>query len=176
MKLQIRQEPVTDNPASAFFRPIKLEELKALRATVRLSAVAARVTIGAEVSLLLCGDDFIRDLNSTYRGKDSPTDVLSFAQEDPLLLGDVVISVETATRQAAAADWPLKSELALLASHGLLHLLGYDDESEDGALEMENLSRAALAKAGVAMPDGDHPFFTRAHLPASGPLPPETGG
>jgi len=119
------------------------------------------VARGAEVSILLCGDEFIQTLNSQYRGKDTPTDVLSFAQEDELVLGDIVISVETATRQAQCANWPLESELALLASHGLLHLAGYDDESEEGAAEMEQLSREALDAAGIPVPPGEHPFFTR---------------
>lgn len=103
----------------------------------------------AEVSILLTDDTRIRELNRTYRGYDSPTDVLSFAQHDPAeeasqpalpehpdLLGDVVISVETAERQAKRHGVTLEQELALLAVHGILHLLGYEDETEAGARQM----------------------------------------
>lgn len=113
-----------------------------------------------EISLVFCDDPFIQKLNAEYRGKDKPTDVLSFAQDDPALLGDIVLSVPTAVRQAAAANWPLDSEIALLAVHGLLHLLGFDDETEAGAWEMQRRTEAALTEAGIAIPErGRHPFF-----------------
>ena len=116
----------------------------------------------AEVSVVLCDDSFIRELNAAHRGVDRATDVLSFAQEDPHLLGDIVISLETAARQALAAGWPVESEAALLATHGLLHLLGYEDETAGGAALMRDKSAAALAAAGIAPPAGSaHPFFAR---------------
>ena len=114
-----------------------------------------------EISLVLCDNLFIRSLNAQYRGQDKPTDVLSFAQDDPNLLGDIVISLPTAARQAEAAGWSLADEVALLAVHGLLHLLGYDDETEAGAWEMQAKTEAALRDAGIAVPrPGTHPFFT----------------
>jgi probable rRNA maturation factor len=91
-----------------------------------------------EVSLLLATDAEIQCLNSTYRHQDSPTDVLAFAalewegpvssaqQQYPVHLGDIVISVETARQQALKQSHPLDIELAWLACHGLLHLLGWD--------------------------------------------------
>ena len=113
-----------------------------------------------EISLVFCDDPFIQNLNAEYRGKNAPTDVLSFAQGDPEVLGDIVISVPTAIRQAAAAGWALESEIALLAVHGLLHLLGYDDETEAGAWEMQRRTETALTEAGIAIPErGRHPFF-----------------
>ena len=112
-----------------------------------------------EISLLLCDDATIQGLNARHRGFDKPTDVLSFAQGDPELLGDIVISLETAARQAEAAGWPLTSESALLAVHGTLHLLGYDDETVSGAEQMQTKTRAALTAAGIMLPAGDHPFF-----------------
>jgi probable rRNA maturation factor len=83
------------------------------------------------LSLSLVGDEAIRALNREYRGKDSPTDVLSFSLEEPAnrperLLGDVVISVDTARRQARGYDAPLQRELYRLLIHGLLHLMGHD--------------------------------------------------
>jgi probable rRNA maturation factor len=94
---------------------------------------------GDELSIALVDDDAIRTLNRDYRGKDRPTDVLAFAQLEgetaapaptaaPRLLGDVVISVPTAARQAANRHRPLDRELTTLAIHGILHLLGYDHE------------------------------------------------
>ena len=116
-----------------------------------------------EVSIVFCDDAFIRSLNAQYRGKDKPTDVLSFAQDDPDLLGDIVISLPTAARQAQAAGWTLENEVALLGVHGLLHLLGYDDETSEGAWEMQRKTEAALQEAGIRVPGaGTHPFFTEA--------------
>ncbi|MBW8004337.1 MAG: rRNA maturation RNase YbeY [candidate division NC10 bacterium] len=86
-----------------------------------------------EVSVLLVGDRAIRRLNQTYLNHDRSTDVLAFPQQkgspspQPHLLGDVVISVETAARQAKEHGYSLDQELALLLVHGILHLLGYDD-------------------------------------------------
>jgi len=113
-----------------------------------------------EISMVLSDDAFIQDLNQRYRGLDKPTDVLSFAQEDdPALLGDIVISLPTAARQAERAGWPLASETVLLAVHGLLHLLGYDDQTLPGAQEMQRKTAQTLAACGIALPAGNHPFF-----------------
>lgn len=87
-----------------------------------------------EVSVLLTDDEGISALNVEYRGVEGPTDVLSFSQhegEDDFssaenLLGDLVISVETAKRQAREQGKPLEAEIDMLVTHGLLHLLGYD--------------------------------------------------
>ena len=116
-----------------------------------------------EISLVLCDNLFIRSLNAQYRGQDKPTDVLSFAQDDPEMLGDIVISLPTAARQAEAAGWTLENEVALLGIHGLLHLLGYNDETKAGAWQMQRKTEAALREAGVPVPaPGAHPFFTEA--------------
>src|ERR1700761_166860 len=77
-----------------------------------------------EISLVLCDDAFIQNLNRDHRGKDKPTDVLSFPQDDDVVLGDIVISLDTAKRQAKAAGWSHMDEVVLLAVHGTLHLLG----------------------------------------------------
>jgi probable rRNA maturation factor len=90
----------------------------------------------AELSVVLTGDATIQELNRAYRGKDRPTDVLAFAQrEGPLahlagdLLGDVVLSVPTARRQARAHGRNVLSELTMLLAHGVLHLLGWDHDT-----------------------------------------------
>lgn len=146
-----------------------------LRTALRLEGRSPDV----EISLVLCDDAFIQSLNKTYRGQDKPTDVLSFAQEagdepgraahgeyasQPILLGDIVISLPTAERQAARAAWSADSEVTLLAVHGLLHLLGYDDESAEGARQMQQKTVLVLTECGVALPEGNHPFFVEEYV------------
>lgn len=86
----------------------------------------------AELSILITGDEEIRELNRTYRGKDRPTDVLSFPDGDVVegrfILGDIVISLETAQRQAKELGHSLEEEVERLLTHGVIHLLGYDHE------------------------------------------------
>jgi len=103
-----------------------------------------------ECALRLCGDAAIHELNRDYRKKNKPTDVLAFAQReaanaDQSLLGDIVISVETAKRQAKKG---LAAELLHLASHGLCHLLGYDHR-DDAEEKVMNTRAAALRKEGA---------------------------
>jgi probable rRNA maturation factor len=98
-----------------------------------LAAVAPARARGA-VTIALASDQRVRALNRQYRGKDRPTDVLSFPADEPGLLGDVVIAIGVATRQARAAGHTLATELRVLALHGLLHLLGYDHEDDDGRM------------------------------------------
>ncbi len=100
-----------------------------------LHAAAASLRVGGEMALLLTGDRGIRTLNARYRKQDAPTDVLSFPAEGGVLgLGDVVISVETAERNARCFGRSLAQELDVLALHGFLHVLGYDHETDDGAM------------------------------------------
>ncbi len=100
----------------------------------------------AELSILLADDATVRELNRSYRGADAPTDVLSFAQSEgePFArpdstaphLGDVVISIDTARRQADEYKLTLGDEVAHLLVHGILHLLGYDHEQPEDAAAM----------------------------------------
>ena len=106
----------------------------------------------AELSLLLCDDATIHPLNRDYRGKDKPTDVLSFAQRegefafvDDNLLGDVIISMDTTIRQATERNHSVETELRVLLVHGILHLLGYDHIEDDEAEIMEAKEREVLA-------------------------------
>ena len=97
-----------------------------------------------EVSILLTDDDYIAQLNNQYRRKESPTDVLAFPMLDYednnlleiKLLGDVVISLETASRQAKTQEHSLEDEVAFLTVHGILHLLGYDHHTREDAEQM----------------------------------------
>ncbi len=88
-----------------------------------------------QLSILIVDDTGIQEINRDYLGKDRPTNVISFAMQEgegrgvqPDLLGDVVISAETAARHASEARVPFESELYFLLLHGILHLLGYDHE------------------------------------------------
>jgi probable rRNA maturation factor len=105
-----------------------------------------------ELSILLTDDAGIRPLNRDYRGNDGATDVLSFEQEGRLL-GDVVISVQTAgSRVDAAAGWTLQDELLFLLIHGTLHLLGHDHEEAAERDAMETAEQAlwtALGRMGT---------------------------
>lgn len=107
-----------------------------------------------ELSVLLCDDARIRELNKEWRKKDSPTDVLSFPQDQPagaplILLGDLVISVETAARQAEERDHSLLDELRILLVHGLLHVLDYDHElGPEASEEMEEEENRILTALG----------------------------
>ncbi|ODT02830.1 MAG: rRNA maturation RNase YbeY [Mesorhizobium sp. SCN 65-20] len=112
----------------------------------------------AELSLVFTDDAAIRTLNAEWRGKDKPTNVLSFpafpvAPGDPLppMLGDIVLAYETVAREAAEENKPLENHITHLIIHGLLHLLGYDHETDEEAEEMEALERQALAR--LAIPD-----------------------
>lgn len=104
-----------------------------------LARVAPRRAAG-EVTIALVSDLRMRTLNRTFRGVDHATDVLSFPAADSVpraavrTLGDVVIATGVASRQARAAGHPLATELRVLAAHGLLHLLGFDHETDDGAM------------------------------------------
>lgn len=113
---------------------------RAVEETLINEGIAPRAV---EVSIALVDDETMQQLNKQYRHKNMPTDVLSFTQEQeitipgtPKLLGDVVVSVDTAKRQAAAANRTLDEELCQLIIHGVLHLLGYDDVTEEGYQEM----------------------------------------
>ncbi|MDI9597701.1 MAG: rRNA maturation RNase YbeY [Atribacterota bacterium] len=104
----------------------------------------------SEVSLPLTSDREIQYLNKVYRDKDTPTDVLSFSMSegldsftdndeiDDFLLGDIVISIETAQRNAELAEISLMQEINILITHGLLHLLGYDHNSDEEFDKMKN--------------------------------------
>lgn len=134
----------------------------------------------AALCLTLTTDDEIHALNLEYRGKDKPTDVLSFALLEgeqvwtppgaPTQLGDIVISLHTARAQAArgalprltpalgARAWSLSDEVSFLALHGLLHLLGFDHEGEEEAEEMEALELALLPTLlGLRAPSAPRP-------------------
>lgn len=142
-------------------RPRVVVEARATRghaaglASARRDARTALSVLGqgrCELSLALVDDEEMRALNRDWRGKDRPTDVLAFPQAEPGescpdgLLGDVVVSVPTAARQAAARGHSTEVEIRTLLVHGILHLLGHDHErSPADARRMFRLQREVLA-------------------------------
>jgi probable rRNA maturation factor len=128
-------------------QPTPLIRARTMRARAE-RLLAALDLEAAELSLLLTGDEEIRALNKSWRKKDKPTDVLSFPQDEEELLGDVVISTETAARQAGDPDgwarahagvsggWSALDEATLLLIHGVLHLLGHDHHKAGEAKKM----------------------------------------
>ena len=113
----------------------------------------------AEVSIVFVDNEYMHNLNREYRGVDSPTDVLSFALEEgePMpdakgeeLLGDVVISLEKAAAQAKEYGHGFMREVAYLTAHGVLHLLGYDHQSDEDRAAMRQKEESVLAGLRLA--------------------------
>jgi probable rRNA maturation factor len=149
-------------------RPVDLRRLTSV-----LRGAAEALSVRGEVALVVAGDKTLHDLNHRYRGKDKPTDVLSFpgpcashlhrprgtgdgghecaacVGQTPSL-GDIVISVDTASANAKDLGRTLPQELDVLALHGFLHVLGYDHETDDGTMDrLEKRLRRRLLGAGA---------------------------
>lgn len=96
-----------------------------------------------DIELILCDDNFIRNINLEHRGKDSTTDVLSFPIDGDRInepIGTIIISTDTAQKQAMEWGHTVSDELALLFIHGVLHLQGYDHEQDDGEMRREEMA------------------------------------
>jgi probable rRNA maturation factor len=135
------------------------ERLRALASAAFGSTVAAADLEPAfTVSLLFTGDQAMRTLNNEWRGKDKPTNVLSFPAPDTptpdgmVFFGDIAFGLETIRAECAAEGKSFEHHLTHLMVHGLLHLAGYDHEDDEEAIEMEGLERAALARLAIADP------------------------
>lgn len=131
-----------------------------VKSVLQKTAEVYNIDPHTEVSVVLANDEYIHALNLTYRGKDCPTDVLSFALNEgdepnvidgpeEVLLGDIIISMETAARQAAEYGHSLERELAYLTVHGILHLLGYDHMIEEEKAEMRQEEEHILSLLGI---------------------------
>ena len=141
-------------------------EAKAWRAAepraAALAKAAAAATLaheaapGAALAILLTDDARQQALNGKFRGKSAPTNVLSFPAAGPAAdcLGDIALALGVCTREAAEQGKTLAAHLQHLTTHGVLHLLGYDHESDAEAEAMEAKERAILAGLGVADPYG----------------------
>lgn len=156
---------------------LRLRNISSTKRLVRRNALehlANRICAGenidtaAEISLLLCDDEIISRLNRQYRNEDGPTDVLSFEQDGPggRILGDVVISLETALCRCGQDRDLARREVDLLFCHGLLHLLGYDHSTPAGR---ETMTRKQARYLGISQHAAWPSASTRQSRPA-GPL------
>lgn len=113
----------------------------------------------AELSLVLAGDKTLKSLNKEWREIDKPTNVLSFPGKDiavgeaaDIMLGDIVISLETTVREATLENKTFEDHLSHLVVHGFLHLFGYDHETDEEANQMESLETKILNELGIEGP------------------------
>jgi probable rRNA maturation factor len=122
----------------------------------RIVRRAVRAAVGrrrSAVAVALADDQAVRKLNAVHRGKDKPTNVLSYPSAERGFLGDVVLARQTVQREARSQRKRLADHVAHLVVHGTLHLLGYDHETgEDDAERMEALERRILSRLGVSDP------------------------
>lgn len=143
------------------------EMLGLLEKTVRTCLDSENIKVGCETNILLTDDESIRSINKQFRNMDKPTDVLSFPMtdmkngeiptgdddydpdEELLLLGDIVISMETAQRQAGQYGHSFERELAFLTAHGVFHLLGYDHMEKEEETVMLSKQEAVMARLGL---------------------------
>ncbi|TWT26184.1 rRNA maturation RNase YbeY [Planomicrobium sp. CPCC 101110] len=130
---------------------------------VLLHAAEAEEIQNAEVSVTFVTNDMIRGINKEYRGKDEPTDVISFAMEElgegeleivgsmaPRTLGDIIISLDRTREQAADYGHSFERELGFLAVHGFLHLLGYDHMNKEDEKKMFSRQEEILSSLGIS--------------------------
>lgn len=132
--------------------------------TVRVALEMAGETDPVEVSVVLTDDGRVQGLNRDYRGKDKPTNVLSFASRDqdmpvipgePEVLGDIIVAYDTTKAEAAEQGKVFADHFGHLVVHGTLHLLGFDHQDEEEAGEMEALEVEILARLGISDPYAD---------------------
>ena len=125
LKVEIRYTAAQKKTFKQEKFPTKSPSKRTIKKIVE-TALKGLVSADAELSILFTDDEAIRELNLTYRSINKPTDVLSFPTNDAVLIGDVVVSLETARRQAVEYEATFAEELARLLVHGALHLVGYD--------------------------------------------------
>lgn len=138
------------------------QTIELVEKVLQFAADQQAVKNGSEVSVTFVTNDAIQEINRTYRFKDVPTDVISFAMEEmgegeieiknadiPTLLGDIIISVERANEQAASYGHTFERELCFLAVHGFLHVLGYDHGTREEEQEMFGLQETILQAFGL---------------------------
>jgi probable rRNA maturation factor len=161
-RLRLALERVDDDGDWTAFGPV--DELIAGVARVLAEAAELSGAYPATAAVALSSNAAVRRLNAAYRGKDKPTNVLSFPAPEPppdmpdgeqRELGDVVLAIETLLDEAKAAGIPPAHHFQHLLIHGLLHLIGYDHETDGEAERMEALETALLARLGIPDPYAD---------------------
>jgi probable rRNA maturation factor len=143
----------------------------AIHRAIEAAAEMVETDVGeAELAVMLTDDAGIRSLNSTWRGLDKPTNVLSFPalqpegpvgpDDAPRMLGDIAIAYETTRKEADEEQKPFEHHVSHLAVHGFLHLIGYDHENDADAEIMEALEVEILAQLGIPNPYADRDLHT----------------
>jgi probable rRNA maturation factor len=145
--------------SSLWVKCLKEEDIAGV---IDAAADLLNIHVPFEMTVVLADNAFIQELNAQYRGKDKPTDVLSFPQEnlskghelsiENLNLGDIILSYETIERDASSQEKSLVHHSLHMVVHGFLHLMGYDHQSNEDAEEMEAVEVAVLAECGIANP------------------------
>ena len=139
----------------------KLKDIKALtREVIELTLLSLKLdSLNLELSIILAHDSFIQKYNLRYRGKDKPTNVLSFSAVDQPFklkkgdnLGDIMIAFETIEKEAKEQDKSFKDHYIHIVIHGMLHLIGYDHQNKKEAEEMEAIEIQVLKKLGIQNP------------------------
>lgn len=138
------------------------EEIETIENLLQFAALEERVPKDSEVSVTFVTNKDIQEINRDYRGKDQPTDVISFALEEtggdeveiqgadlPPHLGDIIISIEKAKEQAEEYGHSFMRELGFLSVHGFLHLLGYDHMTKEEEEKMFSRQKEILEKFGL---------------------------
>jgi probable rRNA maturation factor len=163
MTLQIALEADEDWDSSRSWEPLVRKAAEAAIAESGFPQLAES-SRPVELSIRLAGDEEVRGLNAHWRGKDKPTNVLSFPMAEPyeleqadedgpaIMLGDIILAHGVCEREAAGKGVSINQHATHLVVHGTLHLLGYDHEAEADAAEMESREVRALARLGIANP------------------------
>ncbi|MFD3447691.1 rRNA maturation RNase YbeY [Microbacteriaceae bacterium 4G12] len=138
------------------------EQVEMIQELLAVAATREHVEEDAELSITFVGNERIQEINHEYRGKDQPTDVISFAMEDvgegeveiigedmPRILGDIIISIPKTKEQAEEYGHSFMRELGFLSVHGFLHLLGYDHMTEEEEKEMFTKQKEILEAYGL---------------------------
>ena len=161
MMLEIALETDEEWDSSRSWEPLVRNAIEAAVAESAFPQLAEERPV--EISVTLTGDDEVRALNARWRGKDKPTNVLSFPMADErdltaniaeaeLLLGDIVLAHGVCGREAEEKRVPFQEHATHLVVHGTLHLLGYDHERDDDAADMEAREVRALKRLGITNP------------------------
>lgn len=138
------------------------QDINEIKKLLEFVALSEGIDEKAELSIIFVNDDEIQEINRTYRGKDKPTDVISFAMEEmgegeveikgenlPIILGDIIISIPRTIEQAKEYSHSFMRELGFLTVHGLLHLLGYDHMTEEEEQIMFTKQKGLLEAYGL---------------------------
>jgi probable rRNA maturation factor len=164
----VSAKPSVGSAAELSARPLRLPSTRTLARFLTLAQAAVRLR--GQVTVLLTSDAAMRDLNQRFRGKNRPTDVLSFPASNLVQSqekGDLAISVETAIRQSVEQGHSLTAEIKVLMLHGLLHLAGHDHETDAGEMQR----RERLLRARLKLPQGliERVLFQREFRPKTRP-------